>query len=97
MDKEDFKEWMRRLTVILTCIIIVMVIPTAILVPLALTPEGKTLEFRVETNQNADLGAYPVIRQIIENGEDNYIYLPKVEVRQALHICDSLNLQLKKR
>ena len=66
-----------------------------IMLAVVLPPEGKTVEYRLEYETNQRIGTYPVIRQVIENETDKWIYLPDLTMEQGVDLVNKLNRELK--
>ncbi len=75
--------------------IVVIFIISLFIFPRYLMDEGTVVEYRIDNSTNETIGVYPVIVRVIENGSDDYIYLPKYTFEEAIQLTDSLNKQLK--
>lgn len=74
--------------------VVLLFIISLFIFPRFLTKEGEIVEYRLESTTNEHLGDYPIIRTVIEDGSDKFIYLPKYTFDQAFRLTDSLNKQL---
>lgn len=73
-----------------TTIVLIALMIIGSITALVLMPEGRVVEYRLDTN-NGRGGGGMQIQVVIENGIDSYIPCDALSIQQVTAMCDSLN------
>lgn len=78
-----------------TLIALIAFMTVGSIVAFVLIPEGKVVEYRLDTNRGHNAGGIQ-IQVVIENGWDSYIPCDALSIKEVTAMCDSLNKRINK-
>lgn len=76
-------------------LILVISVIGGILAVIILPEEGHTVLYRLEDSSNSEVGRYPLVREVIENGVDMYIHFPDLTMEEGVELVKQMNADLK--
>jgi hypothetical protein len=79
-----------------TTIVLIALMIIGSITAFVLMPEGRVVEYRLDTNNGRYGSGGMRIQVVIENGIDSYIPCDALSIKEVTAMCDSLNRKLNR-